>query len=166
MKMMVRDEYVSTNSAFPEEVKTNFFLTGLAPREMWIGLALCDDPMWATAFHRQDRALATQDGRITLKEASYTMGLGATVAFVQFPILEHPQKVPADQVLTIWPGPSAFEWPARRLLSWAEVRNISMRFNPDRESAADPFGRSQMRLHAAAHDNRHARRSSRHNSTE
>lgn len=165
MKMIVRDEYEFTRSAFSSADKVNFYLTGLPPPNMWIGIALCGaSTIWAGAFHRQyvTSLTANTAGNLTQTvHASYTMGLGATVAFVEYPIAgTRPAGIPDDQVLTIWPKPAPFSWPARRELSWSEVRRISMRFDPARESAGDMFGRSQLRM-ATPPQNRHSRRSQR-----
>jgi len=160
MKMIVRDEYEHTETAFSLEDKLNFYLTGLPPADMWIGIALCGQGIWASAFHRQNRkVLVSHDPAKLRRQASYTMGLGGTVAFIEFPRLDgHALDVPADQVLTIWPQPAPFSWPARRRLSSMEIRRISMRFDPSRESAGDLFGRSQMRVAGNDPTNRHERR--------
>lgn len=162
MKMIVRDEYENTFSVFSPDDKANFYLTGLAPQNMWLGIALCGEPIWTSAFQRQERGTLERQEQSLLpafRAASYAMGLGATIAFAEFPIASgRVAEIPDDQVLTIWPTPTSFIWPARRRLSGAEVRKIAMRFMPWRESAGDLFGRSQMRMSMPV-GNRQQRRS-------
>jgi hypothetical protein len=156
MKMIVRDQHEGTRPAFTSQAVANFYLTGLPPSDMWIGLAQCGAPIWASAFHRQDRI-----GASGAREASYTMGLGAAVAFVEYPVSTiEPKDVPTDQVLTVWPQPGAFDWPARPRLSAAQIRKVSMRFFPALDSAADFSTQIRYQREAAARVNRHQRRSS------
>ena len=81
------------------------------------------------------------------------------MAFAQFP---SPGGLPSDvdgsMVLTLWPSPAAFEWPARRRLKSVEVRRIAMRISPGSESAGDILGRSQWRLDTGYFQNRAERR--------
>lgn len=138
MKMIVRDEIQTTQSVFTDQEKQDFYSTRLPPADMWIGLGYAKQVMWANAFHRQWRRGYSQDGMF--HEAIWTMGLGATVAFIEYPVKgKGPTGIPPNQLVQLWPSPKAFEWPVNPVLTPAQVRYLAMRYNASFPSAGD-FG--------------------------
>jgi hypothetical protein len=145
MKMMVRDQYKKTISVFSEADHANFYLTGKPAERMWIGLCRNESFLWAGAFHRQARIIG--ENGITSWEASYTMGLGVAVAFVEYSTGRVPRpQIASNRVMQLWPKPLGFPWPAHPPLNAAQVRAIAMRFNPAADSARDLFSRAQLDL--------------------
>jgi hypothetical protein len=141
MKMLIRDQYRPEKATFKDADYKNFYLTGIPLQSMRISIARIKKSIWSVGFQRQSQKYFARDKDGLVSQSIYTMGLGHSVAFVDFITPNGlPSSLPVGNVKLLWPDPSQFRTSDVPTLRQNEVRAMAMRIDPNRESAGDIYG--------------------------